>query len=312
MIPVVELEGLRVDLGGRKILHELTATLEGRAIGLLGPNGAGKTTLIHTLLGFHPARSGTARVLGDDIRHDHERLRTRVGYMPENESFIAGFSAVRFLMLMAEISGLPHREALESAHDALELVGVGEARYRSVETLSQGMKQRVKLAQALVHGPELIILDEPTNGLDPAARQRMVDQIAEIAGSSGAHLILSSHLLPDVEQVCDRVLILKEGHVASVHDLEAERKAPQQLLEIELRGEADGLVDALADAGCECAVVAPGRLKVVLPESLSIQDVYREAHRRGLQLRRLQPKQTSLEEIFLEAMQQERAGGRPR
>jgi ABC-2 type transport system ATP-binding protein len=310
MSAALELEGLRVDLGGRTILHDLDARLDGRAIGLLGPNGAGKTTLIHTLLGFHPARSGRARVLGDDIRRDHEHLRARVGYMPENESFIAGFNAVRFLMMMAEVSGLPHRAALESAHDALELVGVGEARYRPVETLSLGMKQRVKLAQALVHGPELIILDEPTNGLDPAARQRMVDLIAEIARTSGARLILSSHLLPDVEQVCERVLILKDGRVASVHDLEAERNAPQQLLEVEVRGDGDALVDALSTAGCECAVVATGRLKVVLPESLTTEDVYREAHRRSVQLRRLEPKQTSLEEIFLRAMQEGPLRGR--
>lgn len=313
MSATLALESLRVDLGGRRILHDLTAELDGRAIGLLGPNGAGKTTLIHALLGFHPARSGTASVLGDDIRTGNESIRARIGYMPENESFIAGFSAVRFLMLMAELSGLPSRPALERAHDALEFVGVGEARYRKVETLSMGMKQRVKLAAALVHGPELIILDEPTNGLDPAARQRMVDQIAGIAHSGGAKVLLSSHLLPDVEQVCDRALILKEGRIAGVHDLEAEKQAPEQLFEVELRGDEEALVSALVAAGCDCAVSGPGRIKVVLPPRLSTADIYREAHGRAIQLRRLEPRQTSLEEIFLRAMQQEvLADGRTR
>ena len=167
---VIELEGLSVRLGGRQVLEDLEATLSGSCIGLLGPNGAGKTTLIHTLLGFHPSSGGSARVLGRDIGDEAKQLRSLVGYMPERDAFIAGMTAVRFIRLMAELSGLPSREALERTHEALFYVGLGEARYRKLESYSLGMKQLAKLAQAIVHGPKLLFLDEPTNGLDPPAR----------------------------------------------------------------------------------------------------------------------------------------------
>jgi ABC-2 type transport system ATP-binding protein len=150
---------------------------------LLGPNGAGKTTLIHTLLGFHPPSSGTARIFGRDIRSDAKQIRTQIGYMPERDSFIADMTCVHFVRLMAELSGLSSEAALERAHEALFYVGLGEARYRKLGTYSLGMKQMAKLAQAIVHGPKLIFLDEPTNGLDPPARKRMIDLIREIRDS---------------------------------------------------------------------------------------------------------------------------------
>src|SRR5918912_4108528 len=174
MKPVIDLNGLSVQFGTKPILKDLQAELRGRAIGLLGPNGAGKTTLIHTLLGFHPPSSGSVRILGEDIATNAKRLRAAVGYMPERDSFIAKMSCVRFVRLMAELSGVPSEAALERAHEALFYVGLGEARYRSVDTYSLGMKQLAKLAQAIVHGPRLLILDEPTNGLDPPTRQRMI------------------------------------------------------------------------------------------------------------------------------------------
>src|ERR1700694_2198909 len=172
--PVIDLDGLSVTFGGRPILKDLRRELRGRAIGLLGPNGAGKTTLIHTLLGFHPPTSGTARIFGRDIRGDAARIKSLIGYMPERDSFIAKMSCVHFVRFMAELSGLPPAAALERAHEALFFVGLGAARYRNVDTFSLGMKQLAKLAQAIVHGPRLIFLDEPTNGLDPPARLRMI------------------------------------------------------------------------------------------------------------------------------------------
>src|SRR5438128_9255250 len=172
--PIIDLDGLSVTFGNRSILRELRGELRGRAIGLLGPNGAGKTTLIHTLLGFHAPSSGTAHIFGRDIRNDAKQIRTQIGYMPERDSFIANMSCVHFVRLMAELSGLPAEAALERAHEALFYVGLGEARYRRIGTYSMGMKQLAKLAQAIVHGPKLVILDEPTNGLDPPARRRMI------------------------------------------------------------------------------------------------------------------------------------------
>ena len=177
MSELIRLDNLTVRFGNRTILDRLVCSLSGRAIGLLGPNGAGKSTLINTLLGFHKPVAGTAQVLGYDIRTNQKEIRTLVGYMPENDSFIANMTAVGFIRLMAELSGLPSEAALERAHEALFYVGLGEARYRKVGTYSLGMKQLAKLAQALAHGPKLLILDEPTNGLDPPARQRMVRMI---------------------------------------------------------------------------------------------------------------------------------------
>src|SRR5271155_4036395 len=177
---VIDLEGLEVRLGNRTVLNGLTGALQGHAIGLLGPNGAGKSTLINTLLGFHPPSRGTARVFGLDAHRDRAQIRGAVGYMPENDSFIGNMSGVRFVRYMAELAGLPAKEALERAHEALFYVGLGEVRYRSVNTYSLGMKQLVKLTQALVHGPKLLILDEPTNGLDPIARQRMIQLVREV------------------------------------------------------------------------------------------------------------------------------------
>src|SRR5882672_10056603 len=199
---VITLDNLSVSFGGRPILRELRGELRGRAIGLLGPNGAGKTTLIHTLLGFHPPSSGTAHIFGRDIRKEAKQIRTQIGYMPERDSFIANMTCVHFVRLMAELSGLPSDAALERAHEALFYVGLGEARYRKVGTYSLGMKQLAKLAQAIVHGPRLIFLDEPTNGLDPPARQRMVRMIKEMRETGEMNIILCSHLLRDVEETC--------------------------------------------------------------------------------------------------------------
>src|SRR5689334_1980353 len=177
---VIQLDGLEVRLGQRIILDALTGSLQGRAIGLLGPNGSGKSTLINTLLGFHQPSRGTARVLDMDIRHQSRAIRAAVGYMPENDSFIGNMSGFRFVRYMAELAGVPREAALERAHEAMFYVGLGEVRYRQVTTYSLGMKQLAKLAQALVHGPRLLILDEPTNGLDPVARQRMIQLIREV------------------------------------------------------------------------------------------------------------------------------------
>src|SRR4051794_13754533 len=232
MAPIIELDNLEVQLGQRIILKGLNGSLKGRAIGLLGPNGAGKSTLINTLLGFHKPLRGTARIFGNDIRNEGRSLRRLIGYMPESDSFIAGMSAVRFVRMMAELSGLPPGEALERAHEAFYYVGLGEARYRNLGTYSLGMKQLAKLAQAIVHGPQLVILDEPTNGLDPPARQRMTRMIREMK-ETGVRIILCSHLLRDVEETCEEVLILKQGRIVHYSNIEEERKANLRFVEIE-------------------------------------------------------------------------------
>ena len=300
--PLIELQGLSVRLGDRDILRELTGVLNGRSIGLLGPNGAGKSTLINTLLGFYPPHHGSARIFGHDIVRDTRAIRSVVGYMPENDAFISKMSAVTFIRMMAELSGLPPDAALERAHEALFYVGLGEARYRQLGTYSLGMKQIAKLAQAIVHGPKLIVLDEPTNGLDPPARQRMIRLIREMRDSGEMHIVLCSHLLRDVEECCDEVLILKAGRIVHQSNLEEERRTNRRFLELEIWGDAGGLQDALEQLGCECATGAGNRLKVVLAPGVEVRDVYRAAAERDIRIRRLNFRRDTLEDIFLKAM----------
>ena len=303
MTALIELEQLSVTFGKRPILKSLDGTLNGRAIGLLGPNGAGKTTLIHTLLGFHPPTSGTARIFGQDIIRDAKSVRATVGYMPESDSFIAKMSCVHLVRLMAELSGIPAQHALERAHEALFYVGLGEARYRPVDSYSLGMKQLAKLAQAIVHGPKLIILDEPTNGLDPPTRSRMISLIRQIRDGGRARILLSSHLLRDVEECCDEILVLKDGHIAANCNLEEERKANRKFIELETRGDRAAFVQAIGSLGCEYALSGERRVKLIMQESIEISDLYRIAHEHGVQIRRLNFKRDSLEDIFLKAME---------
>ena len=300
---VITLDNLSVSFGGRPILKDLRGELRGRAIGLLGPNGAGKTTLIHTLLGFHPPSAGTARIFGRDIRGEANQIKSMIGYMPERDSFIAKMSCIHFVRFMAELSGLPPAAALERAHEALFFVGLGEARYRNLDTYSLGMKQLAKLAQAIVHGPRLIFLDEPTNGLDPPARLRMIKMIREIRDSGQANIVLSSHLLRDVEECCEEILILKDGRLVTYCNLEEERKANKKFLMLETRGELKGFVAAVDSMGCECAMTSDHRLKIILQGGAEIRDLYRLAADSKVQIRRLAYKRDSLEDIFLKAME---------
>jgi len=305
--PLLELDGLEVELGGRTVLAGLTGRLSGRVVGLLGPNGAGKTTLLATLLGFYRARAGSARLVGRDIGAERGVLKSVLGYMPETDAYIGHLTAVRFVRLMAELSGLPPRAALERAHETLFYVGLGEARYRKLETYSLGMKQLAKLAQAIAHGPEVLLLDEPTNGLDPGARQRMLGLIREIA-ESGVRIVLSSHLLRDVEAVSDEVIVLREGRVATIANLAAERHENRRFLELETRGGNGSFLAALAALGCEVAELPSRRVKIVLPEGVAARELWRLAGEHGVQLRRLTSSRNSLEHLFLKAMEESRAG----
>jgi ABC-2 type transport system ATP-binding protein len=223
--------------------------------------------------------------------------------MPERDSFIANMTCVHFVRLMAELSGLPADAALERAHEALFYVGLGEARYRNLGTYSLGMKQLAKLAQAIVHGPRLIFLDEPTNGLDPPARTRMIELIREIRDSGEAHIVLSSHLLRDVEECCEEIIVLKDGRIAVYCNLEEERKANRKFLELETRGDNDAFAAGVAGLGCEYALTGDQRIKLVLQPGVEVRDLYRVADERQVQIRRLNYKRDSLEDIFLKAME---------
>lgn len=299
---VIDLDGVEVRLANRVVLNNLTGELHGQAIGLLGPNGAGKSTLINTLLGFHLPSKGKARVFGLDTHKDRAEIRGGIGFMPENDSFIGNMSGVRFVRYMAELAGLPSGVALERAHEALFYVGLGEVRYRKVNTYSLGMKQLVKLAQALAHGPKLLILDEPTNGLDPVARQRMIQLIKDIRKEGSVRLLISSHLLRDIDETCDEVLILKNGRIASLCNIEEERRSNRSFMELETVGATERFSVSIRGLGCECATFPGGRIKLVIPDHIEARDLYVIASEQGVQIRRMNQRRDSLEDIFLRAM----------
>src|SRR3954452_18846575 len=247
--PVVTLEGVTVTYGKNRALREVTSSFAAGAVGLLGPNGAGKSTMIKSLLGFIVPERGRLRVLGLDVAQSPLDIRARVGYMPESDAQIPGFSAVSFVAYCGELSGLPAADAMQRAHEVLFYVGLGEARYRNVETYSTGMKQRIKLAQALVHDPDVLFLDEPTNGMDPKGREDMLELIRDLAHNKGVSLILSSHLLPDVEFTCDHLIVLDKGAIATAGRI-GELKGPAgSIYEVRVKGDLPGFIDALARQG---------------------------------------------------------------
>jgi ABC-2 type transport system ATP-binding protein len=305
-IPVLELENLTVRFGRREILHGITCRLgisgTGKAVGLLGPNGAGKSTLIQTLLGFLRPSAGRARILGLDCRRNMEEAHARIGYMPENDSFVGDMTAVTFVRQMAELSGVPPKAALEKAHEVLFHVGLGEARYRELRTYSYGMKQMAKLAQAIVHGPELLVLDEPTNGLDPAARRRMLKLIIDMKQEQGMHVLVCSHLLRDIEQVCDEAVIMKDGAIVQHCNLEEERRSNRSFVELEVSGDDRNLRVVLPEIGAEGVSEGGGRWRIVLPPGVEVEAIWALAARQDLLVRKLTHRRDTLEEIFLKAM----------
>lgn len=297
------LDKLVVRYGAREVLRGISADLSGRSIGLLGPNGAGKSTLIKTLLGFVKPHSGRAEVLGCDVVREPLRLRQFVGYMPESESYIPGMSAVRQLRFLAELSGLPSRSAMERAHEVLYFVGMGEMRYRPVETLSLGNQQRVKLAQALVGGPKLLILDEPTNALDPDGREEMLRLVRDIREFCDAQIIMCSHILRDIEFCCDTVTVIHRGQIVLNGNIEELRGEDRRIYDLEVEGDRERFLGAISAQGWRCEVNERGTFRVHLPEQGESRALFRIASELGVQLRHFHHKKDSLEEIFVTAIE---------
>jgi ABC-2 type transport system ATP-binding protein len=300
---LVELQSVAKRFGPITALHALNGQIDGSRVGLLGPNGAGKSTLLKLLLGLIPFE-GTARVLGMDPRVDTFRIRDRVGYMPESESHLAGMNAVEMCVYAGELSGLPRSAAMQRAHAALYHVNLEDKRYMKVEGYSTGMKQRVKLAQALVHDPELLFLDEPTNGLDPRGRDEMLELIAALPARRGCRVILSSHLLPDIERVCDKVMIMNEGHLlffGTVAELRGEDAHGWLVRVKEIPGALEALAEKLRAAG-GTVQLTDGGLTVSLPDGADTDAILRAARDAGAQIRHLAPQRATLEAAFLRAI----------
>src|SRR5215210_5244731 len=251
---VVRLANVSVRYGRNFALRDVAATFETGAVGLLGPNGAGKSTMIKSLLGFVKPDQGQMTVLGLDVARSPLEIRARIGYMPENDGHIPGMNAVSFVAYCGQLAGLPEVDAMQRAHEVLYYVGLGEARYRNVETYSTGMKQRIKLAQALVHDPDLLFLDEPTNGMDPKGRDEMLELVRDLAHNKGMHVILSSHLLPDVEYTCDAVVVMDQGAIAAAGPIDALKQPRGQVFELRVKtptGSIDAFLDRLKVAGLD-------------------------------------------------------------
>jgi ABC-2 type transport system ATP-binding protein len=299
--PPVEFQDLRVSYGPLLALGGVSGTLHPGPTGLLGPNGAGKTTLLKTLLGFLKPEAGRIAAFGLDPVSKPLEVRQRIGYMPEGDCHIPEMTAAAFVAFAGELSGMPRNEAVSRSHEVLYYVGLGEARYRTLDSYSTGMKQRVKLAQALVHDPDLLLLDEPTNGLDPAGREDMLTLIADLADSKGMSLVLCSHLLRDVERVCRTVIVMDQGKVAAAGSI-AELTGPRRpVYDVRLKGDAAAFLTDLKDRGCDWVEGEDG-YRIFMSDGNGPELLFRTARECGLQLRHLRPGAESLEDVFLRAL----------
>jgi len=298
----VQFDRVSVKYGRTWALRDVSATFARGAVGLLGPNGAGKSTLIKALLGFVVPEQGEMRVLGMSVRTSPLGIRGRIGYMPETDAHIPGMTAVAFVAYCGELAGLPRSDAMQRAHEVLYYVGLGEARYRNLETYSTGMKQRIKLAQALVHDPDLLFLDEPTNGMDPKGRDEMLELVRDIAHNKGLNLILSSHLLPDVEYACDHVVVLDKGTVAAQGPIQALKGHGGQVFELRVKGDTDRFVETLRGVGLECHATDEDIMRVFVPDGRNAQFLFQLAARERVQVRHLRASVPTLEDVFARAV----------
>ncbi len=299
---VATIRDLTVRYGSFTALKGLTCTVPEGCTGLLGPNGAGKTTLLKTLLGFVKPTSGSLEIMGQPA--GGRAIRQQVGLMPEQDCHIPGMSAVQFVAYAGELAGMPKDHAIDRAHKVLRYAGLGEARYRNVETYSTGMKQRLKLAQALVHGPKLLLLDEPTNGLDPQGREEMLDLVHDVSHGKGIHVLVSSHLLPDIERTCDRVIVVMGGEVRAEDTIANLKRMDSAIVDVELREPVALFPETAAKKGLETLSVHRGvyRIRGVGAHDAIQRAVLEAAQETGAQIRGYTAAERSLEEAFIQAV----------
>ena len=302
---VVQLDHVSVSYGRNQAMQDVTAVFQTGAVGLLGPNGAGKSTMLRALLGFVRPDRGRMRVLGFDVAEHPLEIRTRLGYMPETDGHIPGMNAVSFVGYCGQLAGLPAVDAMQRAHEVLYYVGLGEERYRNIETYSSGMKQRIKLAQALVHDPDLLFLDEPTNGMDPKGRGEMLELIRDLAHRKGVNLILSSHLLPDVEYVCDHLVVMDNGTVVAQGSLRELKGPAGRVVELRVKGELPAFLEALRAAGMQCHATEEDIMRVFIPDGVGPRELFALAARHQMQVRHLRPSVPTLEDVFARAVGEE-------
>jgi ABC-2 type transport system ATP-binding protein len=298
---IVTLQDVSVLYGERRALSHVTVRFGRGATGLLGQNGAGKSTLIRAMLGLAAPSEGRIDVLGFDALVSSLDVRARIGYVPERDAQIPGLTAIAFVAYCGELAGLPRIDALQRAHDVLSFVGLHEARYREVDAFSTGMKQRLKLAQALVHDPELLLLDEPTDGLDPKGRDDMLMLIADLVHRHGFNIILSTHLLPDIERTCDAVVVLHGGRVAAAGSLTQLRRAEHRCYKIRIKGDHTAFTCALCESGLSWAIDDEQLITVTADDvgGSQTQRLFAIARNVGAQIRHLRAQAPTLEDVFV-------------
>ncbi len=284
-------------------LDNLSLAVPEGAVGLLGPNGSGKTTLIRTLLGLIPVDSGGGEILGMDFRQRQLEIRRAVGFAPENECLFPRVDGIEFVAYAGELVGMSSSDALQRAHEVLDYVGLGEARYRKVESYSTGMKQRLKLGSAIVHDPKLLILDEPTNGMDPAGRDEVLELARDLSREKGMSLLFSSHLLPDIETVCDYVVVLGSGKLLMQGSIQQLKQVHHRCYEIRLKDDSPEFVRRIEALGC-VAEAREDLLLVQIPDGASPQLLWQAAAQSSRQIRHLRPQRSTLEEVFLSAVEE--------
>ncbi len=296
---LIELQHLNRWYGTQQALRDVSLTLEPGRIGLLGPNGAGKSTLLKILMGLLPPSSGDGKVLGHDLLHAGTDLRRAIGYMSEADSLIPGLRGAEYVALAGELYGMPRRQALRRAHEVLSYLDLEDARYRRLEEYSTGMKQRLKLGQALVHDPQVLLLDEPTTGLDPAGRDAMLRLLLDLGKDHGKSLLLSTHLLGDVERVCETVVILHQGQVLRQGQVAELRTRRHDRYRLQIQGNPKAYVEELRLEGARVMDDnGRGELRVAVPPGWATRAFFALADNHGVLLRGLQRDDEELEELF--------------
>lgn len=300
----ISLSGIVKNYRQLQALRGVDLEVSGGITGLLGPNGAGKSTLIKVILGLVKVTSGSGSVLGYQLGRDGRAIRSRIGYMPEDDCYIPGLTGIEVVQLAAALSGLPVTEGLRRSHEILDFCGMKQERYREIEKFSTGMRQKIKFAAAIVHDPELLIFDEPTAGLDPEERENLLNRIRILADDAGKSVLISTHILPDVQHICDHAIILAQGQIVLSETLETLNRTNEPTVFVRVSGNVADFTSQLTNAGLSVSTNIDGTLQISgnfdgLPARIWDAALAAEAT-----VMSIEPAKNDLEAIFIQAVQE--------